>query len=97
MTNSLHRNTENKMLAGICATISERTNLDLNITRLTVAGATVVGTVIGIGLTIPILYALAWIFIPAAGEDQSIAQRWFNKPQVQDAMTKTQDAFNKKL
>ncbi|GAA3244160.1 PspC domain-containing protein [Actinocorallia longicatena] len=97
MTNSLHRTTENKMVAGICATIAERTNLDLNVTRLVVAGTTVLGTVVGIGLTIPVLYALAWILIPAAGEEQSIAQRWFDKPKVQDAMNKTQDALSKKL
>lgn len=96
MTQTLHRNTDKKMLAGICATISERTNLDLNLTRLTIAGATVIGTVVGVGLTVPVLYALAWIFIPAAGEDQSLAQRWFSKPEVQNAMTKAQDKFAKK-
>jgi phage shock protein PspC (stress-responsive transcriptional regulator) len=97
MTNTLHRNTDNKMLAGICATIADRTNLDLNVTRLIVAGTTVVGTVIGIGLTVPVLYVLAWILIPAAGEEQSIGQRWFNKPEVQEKMTKAQDSINKHL
>ncbi|GAB3678303.1 hypothetical protein GCM10027589_48610 [Actinocorallia lasiicapitis] len=97
MTNTLHRNTDSKMIAGICATISDRTGFDLNVTRLTVAGASVIGTVIGIGVAIPVLYVLAWLLIPAVGEDQSIAQRWFGKPEVKDAMAKAQDVLNKKL
>jgi phage shock protein C len=94
MTNTLHRNTENKMLGGVCATIADRTNIDLNIVRLVTAGASVLGLALfGLGLTVPILYVLAWILIPAQGENVSIAQRWFNKPEVQDKL----DSFNKKL
>ncbi|MCD0450429.1 PspC domain-containing protein [Actinocorallia sp. API 0066] len=96
MNANLYRKTDNKMLAGICATISARTNLDLNITRLAVAGTAVIGTAVGFGLAIPVLYVLAWLLIPAQGETSSIAQRWFNKPQVQEALNKTSDALNKK-
>ncbi|MEO5875784.1 MAG: PspC domain-containing protein [Streptosporangiaceae bacterium] len=94
MTNTLHRNTDHKMLGGVCATIADRTNLELNIVRLVTAGSAVLGLALfGLGLTIPILYVLAWVLIPAQGEDISIAQRWFNKPQVQEKL----DSFNKKL
>jgi phage shock protein PspC (stress-responsive transcriptional regulator) len=94
MTNKLHRNTTNKMLGGVCATISDRTNVDLNIVRLVTAGASVLSLALfGLGLTVPILYVLAWILIPAQGEEVSIAQRWFAKPEVQDKL----DSFNKKL
>ncbi|WP_460302288.1 PspC domain-containing protein [Actinocorallia aurea] len=92
---AIYRKTDNKMLAGICATIADRTNLDLNVTRLAVAGVSVVGATVGFGFAVPVLYVLAWILVPAQGEDASIAQRWFNKPQVQDAMNKASDALGK--
>ncbi|MDX6738137.1 PspC domain-containing protein [Actinocorallia sp. A-T 12471] len=97
MNTTLHRKTDNKMLAGICATIAERTNLDLNVTRLAVAGVSVVGATVGIGFAIPVLYVLGWILIPAQDQDASIAQRWFDKPQVQDAMNATAEALKKPL
>lgn len=98
MTNTLHRNTDNKMLAGVCSMIAEKSGLDLNITRLAVAGGSVVGAAFfGLGLAVPVLYVLAWVLLPGAHEETSIAQRWFSKPSVQNAMQKTEDAVNKKL
>ncbi|MEO3786952.1 PspC domain-containing protein [Actinocorallia sp. B10E7] len=96
MTATLHRKMDNKMLAGVCSAIAAQTNLDLNIVRLAVAGVSVIGGIIGIGLAVPLLYVLAWILIPADDSDQSPAQRWFNKPEVKDAIDKASDALKKK-
>lgn len=96
MTNTLQRKMDGKMLAGVCTAIAAQTNLDLNIIRLAVAGVSVIGGIVGFGLAVPLLYLLAWILIPADDADQSPAQRWFNKPEVKDAIDKASDAFTKK-
>ena len=96
MTNTLKRKMDGKMLGGVCTTIADRTNADLNIVRLAVAGISVFGGIVGLGLAVPVLYLLAWIFLPADDADQSPAQRWFSKPEVKDALDKASDAFTKK-
>ena len=61
-----------------------------------VAGVSVIGGIVGLGLAVPLLYLLAWALIPADDADQSPAQRWFSKPEVKDAIDKASDAFTKK-
>jgi phage shock protein PspC (stress-responsive transcriptional regulator) len=97
MNTKLHRKMDGKMFAGICTVIADRTNLDLNVARLAVAGTAVVGTFVGIGLAVPFLYLLAWILIPADDTDVSPAQRWLAKPEVRDAVQKASDGISKKL
>jgi len=96
MNATLHRKMDNKMLAGVCSAIAAQTNLDLNTVRLGVAGISVIGGIIGIGLAVPLLYVLAWVLIPADDSDMSPAQRWFSKPEVKDVMDKASDALGKK-
>lgn len=84
MTTTLHRKMDNKMLAGVCSALAEQTNLDLNTLRLVVAGVSVVGATVGLGLAVPALYVLAWILIPADDSDLSPAQRWLSKPKARE-------------
>ncbi len=81
-TSTLNRKMAGKMLGGICTTISDRTGADLNIVRLAVAGVSVIGGLVGVGLAVPLLYLLAWALLPADDADQSPAQRWVTTPVV---------------
>ncbi len=97
MTNTPQRKMDNKMFAGVCSALAAQTGLDLNIIRLSVAGVTVVGATIGLGLAVPALYLLAWVLLPADDTGISPAQRWFDKPKVHETMDKVADAYKKKL
>lgn len=96
MATTLHRKMDGKMLGGICTMIAERSNLDLNTTRLAVAGVSIIGGIVGIGLAVPLLYLLAWILLPADDSELSPAQQWFSKPEVKEGINKVSDAFTKK-
>lgn len=78
------------MIAGVCSGAAAYLGVDANLVRLGLAVFSIFG---GSGIA---LYALGWLLIPEAGKDKSIVQDVVNNnTHVQDAMTKTKDAFTK--
>lgn len=68
----MHRSTDDRMLAGVCAGAARYLNVDPVVVRVVIAVLTLVGAA---GL---ILYLAAWFLLPADDTGQSIAADWFN-------------------
>ena len=69
----LYRRRKGRMVAGVCAGLSDYFGLDVNIIRLLFAGATLFG---GVGI---VVYVVAWAIVPEEGEDTSIAETFINQ------------------
>jgi signal transduction histidine kinase/phage shock protein PspC (stress-responsive transcriptional regulator) len=70
----LARDTEHKLLGGVCSGIARRLGIDPIIVRVAVIGAATTG--VGI-----VAYLLAWVFIPTAdGTSRPIAERLAGQP-----------------
>ena len=66
----LYRRRKGRMVAGVCAGLSDYFGLDVNLIRLMFAVATVFG---GLGA---LVYVVAWAIVPEEGEEASIAETW---------------------
>jgi len=69
----LYRRRKGRMVAGVCAGLSDYFGLDVNLIRLMFAVATVFG---GLGA---LVYVVAWAIVPEEGEEASIAETFFNQ------------------
>ena len=78
------RRDDDKILGGVCSSVSRRLGVDANVTRL--AAATVVCFT---GGTAVAAYAAAWMLIPREGEKSSIAQNLINKAAASDTLKST--------
>ena len=58
------------MLAGVAAGLARYLNADVTLVRIAFAALTLMS---GAGA---VLYAAAWLLIPADGEDESVAAAW---------------------
>lgn len=67
----MRRSSDDRIVAGVCAGAARYLNIDPVIVRVVLAVLTVAGFA-GI-----ILYAAAWVLLPAEGEDRSLAADWF--------------------
>ena len=70
----VRRELEGRIIAGVCAGLARRLDIDPLILRLAFVAAATAG---GFGL---VAYVLAWLFIPAAGSSQSPAARVRGRP-----------------
>ena len=68
MSKKLTRSTDEKWLGGVCGGLAEYTGLDVNLVRLAVA----VATVLGVGSLI-IAYVVAWVIMPPKPEPVTAA------------------------
>jgi phage shock protein PspC (stress-responsive transcriptional regulator) len=66
----LSRSTDDRMLAGVAGGIARYLDVDVTLVRIGIAALTLLS---GAGA---VLYAAAWLLIPADGEDQSEAAAW---------------------
>jgi phage shock protein PspC (stress-responsive transcriptional regulator) len=66
----LSRSADDKMLAGVAGGIARYLDVDVTLVRVAIAVLTLVN---GVGA---VLYAAAWLLIPADGADQSEAAAW---------------------
>lgn len=57
----LHRNSDDAMVAGVCAGISDYTGIDVTLVRV----LTVIGVLLGLG-SVAVAYVAAWILVPRA-------------------------------
>jgi phage shock protein PspC (stress-responsive transcriptional regulator) len=62
---------DGRMLGGVAAALSERTEIDVNVIRILFVITTFFG---GFGL---LTYLAGWALLPDEGEPQSPAQHWF--------------------
>ncbi|HEV2452185.1 MAG TPA: PspC domain-containing protein [Streptosporangiaceae bacterium] len=69
----LYRRRKGRMVAGVCAGLSDYFGLDVNLIRLLFAVATVFG---GLGV---LVYVVAWAIVPEEGEEASIAETFINQ------------------
>ncbi len=70
---SLHRSTDDRMIAGVASGIARYFDVDVTIVRISIAVLSVFG---GAGIA---LYVAGWLLMPVAGSDQSIATRLTRK------------------
>lgn len=68
----MQRSDDDRILGGVCAGAAKYLNIDPVIVRVIIAVLTVVG------LAGVIIYAAAWLLLPAESADKSVAARWFN-------------------
>lgn len=66
----LSRSADDRMLAGVAGGIARYLDVDVTLVRVGIAALTLLTG------TAAVLYVAAWLFIPADGEDQSIAAAW---------------------
>ena len=66
----LTRSTDDKMLAGVASGVARYLNADVTLVRLAFAALTLMS---GAGA---VLYAAAWLLIPADDEDETAAAAW---------------------
>jgi phage shock protein PspC (stress-responsive transcriptional regulator) len=66
----LSRSTDDRMLAGVAGGIARYLDVDVTLVRIGIVALTLLS---GAGA---VLYAAAWLLIPADGEDQSEAAAW---------------------
>jgi phage shock protein PspC (stress-responsive transcriptional regulator) len=66
----LSRSADDRMLAGVAGGIARYLNADVTLVRIAFAALTLMS---GAGA---VLYAAAWLLIPADGEDESVAAAW---------------------
>lgn len=66
---ALHRATDGRMIAGVCAGLADYFDVDVVLVRVVVA---VLALVAGIGIP---LYLAAWILVPEEDAEESIAER----------------------
>lgn len=71
----LRRSRTARMLSGVCGGIAEYFNLDANLVRLAFVIVTLFG---GAGI---LVYLIAWVLIPEADADTSIAEDLINQAQ----------------
>ena len=64
---SLHRSTDDRMIAGVASGIARYFDVDVTIVRISIAVLSVFG---GAGVA---LYIAGWLLMPEAGSDESIA------------------------
>jgi phage shock protein PspC (stress-responsive transcriptional regulator) len=69
----LSRSTDDRMLAGVAGGIARYLDVDVTLVRIGIAALTLLS---GAGA---VLYAAAWLLIPADGEDQSEAAAWITE------------------
>ena len=76
----VHRSSDDRIVAGVCAGVARHLNVDPIIVRIAVVALTFVG------LSGLILYLAAWFLLPEDDADRSVAADWFrldqNEPQV---------------
>jgi phage shock protein C len=70
---SLHRSTDDRMIAGVASGIARYFDVDVTIVRISIAVLSVFG---GAGVA---LYIAGWLLMPVAGSDQSIATKFTRK------------------
>jgi phage shock protein PspC (stress-responsive transcriptional regulator) len=70
----LHRRTDRQVIGGVAAGMADYFNVDAVLVRIAFVVLIFVG---GIG---PLLYVLAWLFVPAADSGESIAQAALRRP-----------------
>src|SRR5919198_2400629 len=70
----LHRRTDRQVIGGVAAGMADYFNVDPVLVRIAFVVLIFVG---GIG---PLLYVLAWLFVPAADSGESIAQAALRRP-----------------
>lgn len=66
----LSRSADDRMLAGVAGGIARYLDVNVTLVRVVIAALTLLTG------TAAVLYVAAWLFIPADGEDQSIAAAW---------------------
>ncbi|HUK71369.1 MAG TPA: PspC domain-containing protein [Streptosporangiaceae bacterium] len=69
----LRRSRNDRVVAGVCAGLAEYFGIDVYIVRLVFAALAILG---GTGI---LLYLVAWLILPEAGESASIAEGFINK------------------
>jgi phage shock protein PspC (stress-responsive transcriptional regulator) len=74
-TGRLYRDSDDKIIGGVCAGIANYMNVDPAIVRLVFAVITFGGFGFGI-----LLYILAWIILPARSLDTYVGKRFFRNP-----------------
>lgn len=82
-TSSIRRD-DDKILGGVCSSVSRHLGVDTNVTRLAVATVACFT-----GGTAVAAYAAAWMLIPREGEKSSIAQNLINKASASDTFKST--------
>lgn len=70
---TLERKREGRMVAGVCAGISDYFGIDVNIVRLIFAVACI------FGFMGALVYLVAWAVLPEEGEKESIVEHLVNK------------------
>ncbi len=65
----MRRSTDTRVLAGVCGGLSAATSIDVTLVRIGFALLTLAS---GVGI---LIYVLAWLFVPLAGETTSIVSR----------------------
>lgn len=70
---SITRPTQGRVIAGVCRGIADSLDVDVTIVRVVTAALVLLA---GSG---PLIYLLAWALIPAADDDQSIAEKAASK------------------
>jgi phage shock protein PspC (stress-responsive transcriptional regulator) len=70
----LHRRTDRQVIGGVAAGLADYFNVDPVLVRIAFVVLIFVG---GVG---PLLYVLAWLFVPAADSGESIAQAALRRP-----------------
>jgi phage shock protein C len=70
---SLHRSTDDRMIAGVASGIARYFDVDVTIVRISIAVLSVFG---GAGIA---LYIAGWLLMPLEGTDESIATRLSRK------------------
>lgn len=71
----LYRPLEGRMVFGVCASIAQYLNVDVNVVRIVFAVLTLVG-----GAGIPV-YIAGWLLLPEEGAEQSIASEFIGSLQ----------------
>jgi len=66
----LRRDEAHRILGGVAAGLAQYVEVDVVVVRVAFAALSLLA---GVGV---VLYLLGWLLIPAAGEDDAIAQRW---------------------
>ena len=69
-TRRLSRSADDKMLGGVAAGLARYLNADVTLVRIAFAALTLMSSAGAV------LYAAAWLLIPADGEDESVAAAW---------------------
>ena len=73
---TLVRSTNGRMLAGVCAGVSDYFGVDVTLVRVMLAAVSVLTAGTGI-----LAYLVAWVIIPGEGQKTSVAENVLSKTQ----------------